>query len=188
MTLEPLLFQTGYFTILSKNLRNQTATIGFPNFEVEEAFSYFLLSKLTIDQTDRTSIFLIDMIKSFKDNKIENFIKYVNVLFKNVSYSIIEEKENYYHSLFFMIIKIIGFDIEVEIETIDGRIDAAIKTDDNIYVVEFKINQSAKKAIKQIKEKKYALKYANNKRPISLLGINFDTEKKTIEDYLLEKY
>ena len=49
---------------------------------------------------------------------------------------------------------------------------------------EFKINQSAQKAIQQIKDKKYALKYTNDKRPITLLGINFDTEKKLVEDYI----
>ena len=79
--------------------------------------------------------------------------------------------------------KLLGFNIDVEIKTIDGRIDAVVKTDTNIYIIEFKINQSAEKAIKQIKDKKYALKYADDKRPIMLMGINFDTDKKNIEDW-----
>ena len=78
--------------------------------------------------------------------------------------------------------------IDAEIETIDGRIDAVIKTENNIFIIEFKANQSAEKAIQQIKTKKYALKYANDKREIIMLGINFDTEKKQIEDWKLEKY
>ena len=129
---------------------------------------------------------LFQIIDSFTDNEIDKFVKSVNILFKNISYNIIIDKESYYHSMFFLIMKMTGFDIEVEIETIDGRIDAVIKTSDNIFIVEFKINQSAKKAIEQIKNKKYAQKYADDKRPISLLGINFDTEKKLIEDYLIE--
>ncbi len=56
----------------------------------------------------------------------------------------------------------------------------------NIYIIEFKINQSAKKAIEQIKEKEYALKYGNDKRAICMIGLNFDTDKKKIEDYLIE--
>ncbi len=79
----------------------------------------------------------------------------------------------------------VGFDIEVEIETTDGRIDAVVKTETNINIIEFKINQSAKKALQQIKDKKYTLKYANDKRPISLLGINFDTGKRTINDWVI---
>ena len=54
-----------------------------------------------------------------------------------------------------------------------------------IYIIEFKINQSAKKATKQIKDKKYAEKYSDDKRPIHLLGINFDTEKNVLMIILL---
>ncbi len=74
-------------------------------------------------------------------------------------------------------------DIEVEIETIIGRIDAVVKTETHIYIIEFKINQTAEKAIQQIKNKNYALKYTNDKRQVNLIGINFNTDKKLIEDY-----
>ncbi len=188
MTLPPLLFQTGYLTIQKKILGSGKITLGFPNVEVEESFSIYLLSKLTIDQTDRTSSILIDIEESFTDNREDDFIKSVNILYKGISYNIVDNKEKYYHSLFYMIMKLIGFEIDVEIETINGRIDAVVKTDNHIYIIEFKINQSAEKAIEQIKNKKYALKYSNDKRHIYILGINFDTDKKEIEDWKLEKY
>ena len=185
LTLLPLLFQTGYLTIKQKKLGSKKITLDFPNEEVESSFTLFMLSKLTIDQTDKTSILLIDIEEAFTNNNIDKFINYVNVLFKGISYNIIEKKESYYHSLFYMIMRMLGFDIDVEIETIDGRIDAVIKTETHIYIIEFKINQSVKKAIQQIRDKKYALKYANDKRPICLIGINFDTEKKIIKEWKL---
>ncbi len=188
ITLPPLLFQTGYLTIKEKKLGSRKITLGFPNFEVEEAFSLYLLSKLTLDKTDRTSTILIDIEESFEENRTEKFIKYVNILYKGISYNIVEDKENYYHSLFYMIMKMLGFEIDVEIETIDGRIDAVVKTDDNIYIIEFKVNQSSDVAIEQIKNKKYALKYDNDKRTIYLIGINFNTDKKEIDDWKQEKY
>ncbi len=77
--------------------------------------------------------------------------------------------------------------LETEILTIKGRIDAVVNTDDDIFILEFKIDQSAQKAIEQIKEKNYAQKYKDDKRPISLLGINFDTDKKMIDDYIIER-
>ena len=92
--------------------------------------------------------------------------------------------EKYFHSLFYLVLKIIGYNIDAEVLTISGRIDAVVKTDDNIFILEFKINQSAKKAIKQIKDKKYAEKYLDDKRQIILLGINFETEDKKIDDYI----
>jgi len=61
-----------------------------------------------------------------------------------------------------------------------------VKTENNIFIIEFKINQSAQKAIKQIKDKNYVEKYTNDKRKIILIGINFDTEKKRVDDYVVE--
>ncbi len=184
INLNSLLFQTGYLTIKKIDLRTQRITLDYPNQEVAESFSKHIIDTQTNNNIDLTQTLLYKIIDSFSDNKIDVFIKNVNILFKNISYNIIENKESYYHSLFFLIIKMVGFDIDVEIETIDGRIDAVVKTETNIYVIEFKINQSAEKAIQQIRDKKYALKYADDKRPITLLGINFDTENKIIEDYI----
>ncbi len=78
---------------------------------------------------------------------MDKFIVNTNKLLREIPYSIVEDKENYFHSLFFLIMRMLGFSIEVEILIIDGRIDAVVKTKENIYVVEFKINQIADKAI-----------------------------------------
>ena len=188
INLNSLLFQTGYLTIKSKNLRSGRIMLGYPNKEVEESFSKHIVVELTSGQIDRTQSLLYKIVDSFEDNTIYKFIKYLNVIFKNVPYKIIENTESYYHSLFYLLMKLTGYEIEAEIMTIDGRVDAVIKTETNIFIIEFKINQSAKTAIKQIKDKKYAVKYADDKRPISLLGINFDTEKKFIDDYLIINY
>ena len=183
INLNSLLFQTGYLTIKNKNLRTRRLTLDYPNKEVDESFSKHIIDTQTSNNIDLTQTLLYKIIDSFSDQKINSFIKNVNIIFKNISYNIIEEKESYYHSLFFLIMKMVGFEIDVEIETIDGRIDAVVKTETNIYIIEFKINQSAEKAIQQIRDKKYALKYASDKRPIILIGINFDTEKKIISDW-----
>ena len=187
MTLLPLLFQTGYLTIKNRDLRTRRLTLDYPNFEVEEAFAVHLLAEFAAEKLDKAESLIFQIIDSFAANEITQFIKYINILFKNISYNIIEDKESYFHSIFFLIMKMVGFEIEVEIETIDGRIDAVIKTVTHIYIIEFKINQSAEKAIQQIKDKKYALKYADDKRPLNLIGINFDTDKKIIEDWKIDK-
>ena len=98
-------------------------------------------------------------------------------IIENIPNIIVHKIEKYFYLLFYLVVKMLGFYIEAEILTIRGRIDAVIKTETNIYVIEFKINQSAQKAIQQINDKKYALKYTNDKRLITLLGINFNTEK-----------
>ncbi len=183
----PLLFQTGYLTIKKIDLFTGRITLNYPNKEVDQSFSTHLLSRLTINKKDKTEILLFQIIDSFQNKKIEKYIEHINTFFKTIPYSIIEEKEKYFHSVFYTIMKIVGFRIDAEILTIDGRIDAVVKTEKEIYILEFKINQSAEKAIRQIIEKGYADKYSDDKRPVLLLGINFDTETKRVDDYLVKE-
>lgn len=184
INLNSLLFQTGYLTITNINLRTRRIKLDYPNQEVAESFSKHIVSELTIGQFDTTQSLLFKIADSFTDDTIYKFIEYVNFLFKNIPYTIVENKEKYYHSLFYLIMKLTGYQIEAEVLTIDGRIDAVVKTDDNIFIIEFKIDQAAEIAIEQIRNKHYADKYADDKRPIYLVGINFDTEKKRIDDYV----
>lgn len=188
MTLLPLLVQTGYLTIKKYDFFTNIITLDYPNKEVADSFSRHILSELTEVKLDKTEMMLGDIAEAFTHKDIENFIDTINILFKNIPYSLIEEKEKYYHSIFYTLLKLLGVNIEAEILTIDGRIDAVVKTENSITIIEFKINQSADKAINQIQKKGYAQKYMNDERPKFLLGINFDTETKRADDYRYEAY
>ncbi|MEA3452230.1 MAG: AAA family ATPase, partial [Bacteroidota bacterium] len=180
---ESLLFQTGYLTIKEYDILCGEITLDYPNKEVAKSFSAHILSELTSGELNKTDNLLHKIRRAFLANEIDKFIEYVNIMFRKIPYTILENKEKYFHSLFYLIIKILGFQIEAETLTIDGRIDAVVKTKSHIYIIEFKINQTAEKAIQQIIDKKYALKYADDKRLVLLIGINFDTENKIIEDW-----
>jgi len=106
----------------------------------------------------------------------------VKSLFKGIAYPLADNQEKYYHSIFYLVVKMLGFNIETEIMTIDGRIDAVMQTENAIYVIEFKTGNT-KKAIDQILEKQYHVKYATDSRPKILLGIDFDADNKCIADY-----
>jgi len=183
MSLIPLLFQTGYLTIKSYDIIRNTIVLDYPNKEVADSFSTHILSELTIGKLDKTDMLLVDIVQSFDRGEMEKFIGHINTLYRNIPYTLIEEKEKYFHSIFYMVMKLVGFKIESEILTIDGRIDAVVKSEKAIYIIEFKINQSAETAIRQINEKRYAEKYADDPRPKILLGINFDTETRRADDF-----
>ncbi|MBI4645559.1 MAG: AAA family ATPase [Bacteroidia bacterium] len=188
ITLLPLLFQSGYLTIKEFDISTGIITLDYPNREVANSMSTHILSELTIGKLDKTGVLLLQMTETFNNNIIEKFIKHINTLFKNIPYTIIEDSEKYFHSIFYIVMKLVGYKIESEILTIDGRVDAVVFTDDNIFIIEFKINQGADKAIKQIKEKNYAEKYADDKRKKTLIGINFNTEAKRVDDYKHETF
>jgi len=187
ITLLPLLFQTGYLTIKKSNLIDMSIVLDFPNAEVERSFTIHLLAELNDGQIDKASSMLYQMTEALQNEKTENFLELINILFKGISYIIADNKEKYFHSIFYIIVKMLGFTIDTEVMTIDGRIDAVINTGKYIYVIEFKAGQDAKTAIEQIKEKEYHKKYLVEKKPVTLIGINFNVENKCIEEYLTEK-
>jgi len=185
ISLISLLFQTGYLTIKKVDIRKGALTLGFPNREVERSFSIHLLASLNGGKITTTNSLLLEMTEAMEQNRIDGFMKLLNTLFKGISYTIAQNEESYYHSIFYLVVKMLGFNIESEILTIDGRIDAVLFTENVIYVIEFKTGNT-KKAITQIREKGYHLKYTNDKRPIQLFGIDFDLDKKCVASYVVE--
>ncbi|OQX78143.1 MAG: hypothetical protein B6D61_06140 [Bacteroidetes bacterium 4484_249] len=186
ISLIPLLFQTGYLTIKTSNIKKDTITLDYPNKEVEKSFSIHLLAEINNGKTDKAGSLLIEMSEALEENSVDKFIQLINVLYKGISYTIIDNKEKYFHSIFYIIVKLLGFTIESEVLTIDGRIDAVVFTDNNIYIIEFKAGFDSAKALEQIKEKGYHKKYTDDKRNKTLVGINFNIESKCIDDYKTE--
>ena len=76
--------------------------------------------------------------------------------------------------------------MKTEERTSDGRIDILVKTHSYVYIMELKTDQSAEVALNQIKRKDYALPYSAGNRKVFLIGINFSTKKKRIEDYKIK--
>ncbi|MBI4646109.1 MAG: ATP-binding protein [Bacteroidia bacterium] len=185
LELTALLFQTGYLTIKSYDVLHETYTLDYPNKEVRKSFENYLFSTFTEKHVANNRKFLNDITQSLSNNDIEKFIHLLKILFKGITYPLIDNKENYYHSIFYLVVKLLGFDIETEILACDGRIDSVIKCNSFIYVIEFKLG-TAQSALEQIQKKQYHLKYQNQGKQIVLLGIGFDTEQKNIGDYLVQ--
>ena len=73
-----------------------------------------------------------------------------------------------------------------EVKTHDGRMDMVVDVPNDIYIVEFKLDRPAVEAMDQIKGKEYAGKYALSGKRITLVGISFSSEKRTIVEELVE--
>ena len=55
-----------------------------------------------------------------------------------------------------------------------------------MWVFEFKFNRSANAAIRQIRERGYADAYKGDRRPVTLVGINFRVARRNIDEPLFE--
>ena len=130
---------------------------------------------------------VIHLKSAFEEKKLDHLIRLINSIFKNIPSQIFKvEGEFYYHSLVYLVFFYLGEYIESEVNTNNGRLDAVVKTAKYIYVLEFKLNESGKTALKQIKNKGYAEKYYSDSREKILLGINFNSTSNIIDDWKQE--
>ncbi|MEZ4887960.1 MAG: PD-(D/E)XK nuclease domain-containing protein [Chitinophagales bacterium] len=87
--------------------------------------------------------------------------------------------EAYYHSLFQMLMMLIGVRIKSEELGSMGRADVVLKFPNKIYIIEFKYAQSGtmeallNKAIRQIEDNRYAAVFEGDSRPVLCIEVGF---------------
>ena len=94
-----------------------------------------------------------------------------------------EAEAKRYFQLFFAML---GANPAPEFPSARGYADAVVERPDAVYVFEFKYRKSAKAAIRQIRERGYADKWIGGKRPVTLIGINFNPKKRNIDIPIVE--
>ena len=83
---------------------------------------------------------------------------------------------------FMLFMEMVGAKVAAEEGSARGYADAIIETKKFVWVFEFKFNKSANAAVRQIREKGYAESYKGDKRPVTLVGVNFRTAKRNIDE------
>lgn len=179
----PLLYQSGYLTIKNYDPRFKTYRLGFPNREVREGFVKYLVPFYT-PKNDNKSLFSIELfVEEVERGDAEGFMRRMETFFANGDYALMGNKELYFHNAMYVFFTLLGFYVEVERHTTDGRMDVLVQTKDYLYIFELKIDQSAEVALKQIEEKGYARPFASDSRKLFRIGVNFSTEKRCIDDW-----
>lgn len=182
----PLIYQSGYLTIKGFDEEFNTFRLGFPNKEVEEGFTKYLVPYYSPIKKEQEAFFVSNFVKEIRNGQPEAFMKRLESLFADGKYQIIGDEEKYFHNAVYIIFKLLGFYVDVEYQTSDGRIDLLMRTKDYIYILEFKINESAEAALKQIEDKEYAKPFESDGRTIYKIGINFSTNTKRIAGYIIK--
>jgi len=93
--------------------------------------------------------------------------------------------EKHYHAIFYVVFTLIGQYIDAEVRSATGRADAVVKTNDSIYVFEFKLNGTAEEAIKQIDSKDYLLPYTLDGKKIIKVGAEFCKRKRNLKKWIV---
>ncbi|MDR3228451.1 MAG: ATP-binding protein [Puniceicoccales bacterium] len=188
-----LLFQTGYLTIKEKRSLpsgEMRYTLGFPNREVRVSFLESLLNFYGEYSAVRTNSFYERLEKQLLAGDAAALTETLNEALAWIPYQIIVEAEGYYHTILLLWLRLLNFNIIGEVSTNIGRIDAVWELSDQIVVVEVKyakadedkpekdkddigakLDKLLSEAFGQIEERKYAERYKNTGKKLTLLAI-----------------
>ena len=174
-----LIYFTGYLTILEGDA--DAITLTFPNTEVRKAFTRSLVKLFTGIEM---SIFAQKAVKAVRSGKLENIATVLNAYVKEYQYDGLDTGEKGYQEAFFSFFLMIGgVRASVEDRTLLGRSDAIVRAGKDVFIVEMKVDESADKALAQIKEKEYWARYVNTEKRVHLIGLNFSSETRSVDEW-----
>jgi len=192
---ENLLFQSGYLTIKDfKTKGNKNLYIlSFPNLEVKMSFNDFFLGYIIENSLlkDKTEIGLIE---AFENKQVEKLKDILHRFFASIPHdwyrkNDIDSYEGFYASIVYALFNGAGLNVIAEDNTNKGQIDLSVFNQDSVYIVEFKVveDKEERKALEQIKNKKYYEKHMGKYQEIYLIGIEFSKKDKNIVSFEWEK-
>jgi hypothetical protein len=188
ISVEALLFQTGYLTI--DHVRRLPGlvqiTLRYPNLEVRTSLNAVLLQNMT-DDPARYSIHaarLYDLLLAQDFTGLQALFHafYAGIPHDWYRKNALSGFEGYYASVFYSYFAALGLDIRLEDTTNKGRIDMAVLFNAQVYLFEFKVVELTPegRALQQLQTQGYADKYQARGEPIHLIGVEFSKASRNI--------
>ena len=184
MDIESLLFQTGYLTVkeVIHRIGPSVYLLDIPNLEVREAFNLQMLAELTESGESLADSAFRGISDSLETGDLQKMLDILRRLFASIPYELHVKAEAYYHSIFYAIMTLLGFDMDAEVSTSRGRIDAVLEQNDKAYIMEFKYedcpidasddtkrdiyNKALTEAMEQIDDRGYAERYLGSGKTV----------------------
>ena len=210
MSVEALLFQTGYLTITGEDAENGLSQyrLGYPNREVRQSLNERLLTALLPDAPRRLAQKTL-LRRLLAANDFAGLEALLRAVFAGVPHqwhvrNNIGDYEGYYASVVHSYFAAQGLDLVAEESASTGRADMVVRFDGGVYVFEFKSvgKESSGLALAQIKERDCSFmrgaspsrspaegsdKYRRLGRPVHLIGVEFSREDRNIAAFGVER-
>jgi hypothetical protein len=180
----PLLYQTGYLTIVGAESEVGPYILGFPNEEVELGFLKSLFPEYAPTATTGSGKDIFALRSRILEGDTEGLRDTLQALFASIPYTTDDAPfEHYFQTVLYLVFTLLGQYVQCEVHSSRGRADCILTTDKYVYIFEFKVDKSAREALAQIEEKGYAEPFAADERKIFKLGVSFDSEKRSLVDW-----
>ena len=172
----PLLYQTGYLTIVDFNAKQRRYTLCFPNEEVKYGFLESMMPSYVPKSTASNGLDIFSLSNYIEEGDTDSVRNYLAAMFANITYTLKTDPfEHYFQAVIYLIFTLLGKITVCEMHTFSGRIDCRVETGNFIYLFEFKRDDTAESALQQIDTKEYSLPFVADSRKLIKIGVSFDS-------------
>lgn len=186
-TIMPLLYQSGYITIKDYNKDYNYYTLDIPNKEVKVGLTKALIPAYVTHNTLATTTTARRFAQALDQQNMDGALHLLQDFLGTIPYCNVTNYEGHYQQMLFIIFSLLtDYLVDVEVHTPNGRVDIVLLTKTHLYIIELKLNKNAKAAMQQINLKNYRQRFALSSKPITKVGINFNSTKGNIEDWEIE--
>lgn len=185
----PLLYQSGYLTIKGYDKFSKLYTLDLPNKEIKVGlFESLLPNYLEGMFAQNGDVAIAQMSVLIRQDNMDGALQLLQTFLGTVPYCNVTNYEGHYQQMLYIIFSLLtGYVVDVEVHTPKGRLDIVMLTHTRLYIIELKLNKKAQVALQQINLKNYAQRFALCGKPVSKVGINFDSTTGNIEDWVIEE-
>jgi len=93
-------------------------------------------------------------------------------------------KEGFYEYTLYLIFSMLNVYVKTQVKCAGGRTDMVVWMPDTTYVFELKVGGTAQEALGQIDSRDYALPYQSEGKRVVKVGVSFDPETRTPQEWL----
>ncbi len=184
ISVEALLFQTGYLTIAGEE--DGRYRLDYPNLEVRQSLGEALLEELLPAEAreETENLRLGELLAANDFKRLETLFRGIFAAIPHQWYmnSPVAKYEAHYASVIHSCFLMEGLEPVAEDSGSRGRADMAIRADGRVYLFEFKVVERGREgtALAQLREKGYADKYRRLGRSVHLIGVEFSREERNV--------
>ena len=158
-------------------------TLAYPNKEVRKGFIESLMPAYVHLPARENTFYVVSFIKDLRVGNIDSCLERMRSFFASIPNQLNNKEEKHYQTIFYLLFRLMGQYVDVEVNTAIGRADAVVKMQNAIYVFEFKVDDTPDDALAQINSKGYSISYQADHRAVVNIGVNFDSATRTIGDW-----
>ena len=192
----PLLYQSGYITIKDYERETDSYILAIPNKEVRVGLIDGLIPAYTgLDGSAVQDGFALKFYRALRKDDMEAAMGEMKAFLAGIPYvegfkkklAEAAASEGFYEYTFWLIFNMMNVYAQTQVKCHGGRIDFVVRMPETTYVFELKVNGTAQDAMDQINGKGYALPYHTEGRNVVKVGVQFNRDTMTIEEWKIER-